>query len=127
VAVNTARDLVADGHNVTHVITAGAPASQVLADLPHSVQVLSIENAGDPVPHLDGSPNPDRANVTTVTIHHGQPALADNHDLQKSYLPGAADVDASTDRSVRAYLDGLQPQFNAASSTTYTYVISRGF
>jgi pimeloyl-ACP methyl ester carboxylesterase len=127
VAVNTARDLVAQGQRVSHVITAGAPASAVLADLPHSVQVLSIENHGDLVPHLDGSANPDLGNVTTVTVHHDHPSVLGNHDLDTSYVPGAADIDASDDPSVRSYLAGLHGQLNASSSTTYTYVITRGF
>jgi hypothetical protein len=127
VAVNTARDLVASGQNVTHVITAGAPISDVVKALPSSVQVLALENSGDLVPHVDGSANPDLGNVTTVTLDHDHRSADQNHSLDKSYLPGAADVDASNDPSVRAYLNGLQGQLTATTGTTYTYVVSRGF
>ena len=127
IAVNTARDLVAAGQNVTHVITAGAPISGVVKALPSSVQVLALENSGDLVPHVDGSANPDLGNVTTVTLDHDHRSVVDNHALDKSYVPGAADVDASDDPSVRAYLAGLQGQLTATTGTTYTYVVSRGF
>jgi hypothetical protein len=127
VAVNAARDLVAAGQNVTHVITAGSPISTVVKSLPSSVQVMALENSGDVVPHLDGSANPDLGNVTTVTVNHDQHSILSNHDLDSSYVPGAEDVDASSDPSVRTYLDGLQAQLTASSSTTYTYVVTRGF
>ncbi len=127
IAVNTARDLAAEGHNVTHVITAGAPISQVVTELPSSVQVMALENKADVVPHLDGSANPDLGNVTTVQVNHDQGSVGDNHSLDKSYVPGAGDVDASDDPSVRAYLAGLREQLSADSSTTYSYVVTRGF
>jgi hypothetical protein len=127
IAVNTARDLAAEGHNVTHVITAGAPISQVVNELPPSVQVMALENKADAVPHLDGRPNPDLGNVTTVQINHDHGSIGANHDLDESYVPGAADVDASNDASVRAYLDSLQQQLDATSSITYSYEITRGF
>lgn len=127
IAVNAARDLVAAGQNVTHVITAGSPISSVVKSLPSSVPVMALENSGDVVPHVDGSANPDLGNVTTVTLNHDQHSILSNHDLDKSYVPGAEDVDASSDPSVRAYLDGLQAQLTASSSTTYTYVVTRGF
>jgi pimeloyl-ACP methyl ester carboxylesterase len=125
IAVNTARDLTARGRNVSHVITAGAPISSVARHLPSSVQVLAVENQGDIVPHLDGSPNPDRATLTTVTVHHDHRNVTANHDLDKSYLPGAADIDASDDPSVRAYLDGLAAQLGAGSVTAHSYVVTR--
>jgi len=125
IAVNTARDLTAEGRNVSHVITAGAPISSVAEKLPRSVQVLAVENRGDIVPHLDGALNPDVGSITTVTIEHDQHDVLANHDLDGSYLPGAADIDASDDPSVRSYLDGLSDQLNASTSTTYTYVITR--
>jgi pimeloyl-ACP methyl ester carboxylesterase len=52
-------------YNITNVVTTGAPVSQF--NPPPHVQVLSIEHAQDPVPRLDGQPNPDRANWTTIT------------------------------------------------------------
>ena len=52
-------------HQVTHVVTAGSPVARF--PVPGQVSVLSLENAQDPVPHLDGSRNPDRAGWTTVT------------------------------------------------------------
>jgi hypothetical protein len=127
VAVNAARDLVHSGYDVSHVITAGAPISQVLGTLPRSVQVLALENADDVVPHLDGAPNPDPSNVITATVHHPQDSVGDNHSLDKVYVPGAADVDAQDDPSLRRYLDGLSGQLSATSATTNTYVVTRGF
>ena len=105
VAVNAARAAVASGeYRVTHVITAGSPIAITAGRVPSSVKVLALENDGDAVPCLDGAANPGRGNVTTVTVHHHDGSLLANHDLSKSYLPGARDVDASTDTSVEDYL-----------------------
>jgi Lipase (class 3) len=126
IAVSAARDLTHSGEfTVSHVVTAGAPISGVVAALPRSVQVLAIENRGDVVPHLDGGVNPDRGNVTTVTVHHNRDDVLANHDLNQSYLPGAADVQASDDASVRAFLNGMRPVFGATTVATHAYVVTR--
>jgi hypothetical protein len=128
VAADTARHLAASREfNVTHVVTAGAPIGVVAGGVPGRVDVLAIENEGDVVPHLDGAANPDRVNVTTATTRRDHGNVGANHDLDLSYVPGAADVDASDDPSVRAYLAGLDGFFDARSVQTHAYVISRGY
>jgi hypothetical protein len=52
------------GFTITNVVTYGSPIADF--DIPSSVHVLSIENMQDPVPRLDGKPNPDRPNWVTV-------------------------------------------------------------
>ena len=93
--------------------------------MPGSVKVLALENDGDAVPCLDGAANPGRGNVTTVTVHHHDGSLVDNHDLSKSYLPGARDVDASTDTSVEDYLASASGYLEATSVQTKTYRVSQ--
>ncbi len=128
VAVNAATRLAHTGEfRVSRVISAGAPISALVDRVPASVQVLALENAGDVVPHLDGRPNPDRPNVTTVTVHHDYGDVRRNHDLGDSYLPGAADVAASSDPSVRAYLQGLAPFLDATAIQTRRFVITRSY
>ena len=128
VAVNAATRFAQTGEfHVGRVITAGAPIGATVDGVPNSVQVLALENAGDVVPHLDGQPNPDRPNVTTVTLHHDYGDIGRNHDLSDSYLPGATDVAASSDPSVRAYLVGLAPFFNATAVRTQRFLISRTY
>jgi len=95
--------------------------------IPRPVQVLALENAGDVVPHLDGQPNPDRPNITTVTLHHDHGDIGRNHDLTDSYIPGATDVAASSDPSVRAYLGGLMPFLSATTIQTQRFLISRTY
>ncbi len=51
-------------HRVTHVLTTGAPVGAF--PVPDAVQVLSVENAADPVPGLDLTPNPVRPSWVTV-------------------------------------------------------------
>jgi hypothetical protein len=126
VAVNAARDAVASGqYRVTHVITAGSPIAITAGGLPSSVKVLAMENDGDAVTCLDGAPNPDRSNVTTVAVQHNHGSLRDDHDLRTSYLPGARDIDASTDRSVEDYLASAADYLAAASVQTKTYRVSQ--
>jgi hypothetical protein len=128
VAVNAATRLAHTGEfRVSRVISAGAPISALVDRVPASVQVLALENAGDVVPHLDGRPNPDRPNVTTVTVHHDYGDVRRNHDLGDSYLPGAGDVAASSDPSVRAYLQGLAPFLDATAIQTRRFVITRSY
>jgi pimeloyl-ACP methyl ester carboxylesterase len=126
VAVNAAtRFATTREFHVSRVIAAGAPISALVDRVPESVNVLALENAGDVVPHLDGQPNPDRANVTTATVHRDYGDIAHNHDLTDSYLPGADDVAASSDPSVAAYLDGLAPFLSATAARTRRFLITR--
>jgi pimeloyl-ACP methyl ester carboxylesterase len=128
IAVNTARDAIAGGEfNVTHVITAGAPIGGTVGALPPTVAVLALENQGDIVPETDGRPNPDRPNVTTVTVHHDHGAVVPNHDLDQSYLPGASDVEASDNPSVQAYLASIDGFLDGDTSTTQRLLITRTF
>ncbi|MGI8761978.1 MAG: hypothetical protein ACR2LF_11940 [Jatrophihabitantaceae bacterium] len=130
VAVRTAQDATTRGQfNVTHVLTAGAPVGRTVGAVPKSVQVLALENREDVVPHLDGADNPDRANVTTVTVHRGDGSIGGNHDLDETYLPGAADADAaaSTDPALRAFLSGASGYLDARAVRTERYVITRRY
>jgi pimeloyl-ACP methyl ester carboxylesterase len=128
VAVTTATSCARSGRfRVSHVVTAGAPIGLAAARLPGSVQLLAIENRNDVVPHLDGRTNPDRVNVTTVTVHRGDGAIIDDHDIEKSYQPGAADVDASGNPSVRTFVSGADGFFTATSVQTRRYVITRRY
>jgi hypothetical protein len=128
VAVDAAKHLASTGEcRVTHVVTAGAPIGLVAGGIPSSVDVLAIENEGDLVPHLDGAENPDRVNVTTVTTRHDHGNVRANHDLDVSYVAGSADVDASDDPSVRAYIDTLSGFLTARSVHTRRYLITRSY
>lgn len=128
VAVQTALACAQSGRfRVTHVVTAGSPVGLIVSTLPGSVRVFALENHNDLVPHLDGRTNPDQVNVTTATVNRGSGAIIDDHDLASSYLPGASDVDASDDPSIRSFLSGARGFFEATSVQTHTYVISRGY
>ena len=87
------------GYHVTDVVTAGSPTAQ-LAGFPAGSHVLSLEQEGDVVPELDGSPNPDSVQQTTVTFdaHPGAGVVA--HHAYGVYEQGAALVDGSTDPSI---------------------------
>jgi hypothetical protein len=92
------------GHRVTQVVTAGSPVARF--PVPDDVSVLSLENAQDPVPHLDGSANPDRATWTTVTRD-----LAGDRDVDGS--PFAGHDYAEYAETARA-LDSVPPGENAS-------------
>jgi hypothetical protein len=108
---------------VTNVVTAGSPLAKL--PTPGSVNVLALENDGDIVPHLDGAANADRTNLTTVTVHHRHRLALDNHDLQKSYLPGAEDIAASTNKSVRDAVKSLQPFLDGRAVQTEVFHVER--
>ncbi|MGE9807410.1 hypothetical protein [Janibacter sp. G1551] len=103
-------------HRVTHVATTGAPVARFA--VPASVQVLAMEHDRDPVPRLDGRPNPDRA--TWVTVRRDPAADVDGaagtgrrsaaaHHERALYARTADLVDASTDPSLRAWRDSAAP------------------
>jgi len=106
VAAQAAHDSGTGGFNfnVTHVLTAGSPIGRV--DIPANVQVLSLENSHDIVPHLDAAPHPDRPNPPTVTFDNQLGTIGDDHSTDRSYLPAAQALDTSTDPSVTAYRNG---------------------
>jgi hypothetical protein len=128
VAVTTARDAMRSGEfRVTHVVTAGAPIGRTVGQLPASVEVLALENAEDVVPHLDGAANPDEPNVTTASSSRGDATLGGDHGLTESYVPVAADVQASRNRSVRDFLASAKGYFQATRVETHTYQIQRRY
>src|SRR5262249_52748251 len=65
--------------------------------------------------------------VTTVTVHHDHGAIIANHDINASYVPGAADIDASRAPSVAAYLSGLAGFLTAGTARTRRYLITRSY
>ncbi|MGH8960057.1 MAG: alpha/beta fold hydrolase, partial [Jatrophihabitantaceae bacterium] len=126
VAVALARDAVRSRRfNVTHVVTAGSPIGKFVGQLPAGVQVLALENRHDVVPHLDAKQNPDLPNVTTATFDLDNGTVGDDHGIDTSYEPGAAEVDASDDAAIRAFVEGAGGYFGASSVHTHRYVITR--
>ncbi|SDI96516.1 Lipase (class 3) [Frankineae bacterium MT45] len=129
VAVNTAHDLSRSGEfQVSHVVTAGSPIAGTVGELPANVRVLAIENDSDIVPMLDGAVNPDRPNVTTVTVTHRYDDIDASHALETAYVPGANDIDADGRRypSVAEFLQGIHGFVSSESIVTQTFHIARG-
>jgi hypothetical protein len=94
------------GFHVTDVVTAGSPTAQV-AGFPPGTHVLSLEQQGDIVPALDGAPNPDSVEQTTVVFdaHPADGVVA--HHSYDAYEQGAGLVDASRDPSVVSAVQSL--------------------
>jgi hypothetical protein len=126
VAINAARRAAASGRfRVTHVVTAGSPIGRVARTLPASVQVLALENAADVVPHCDAADNPDRPNLTTVTVDEQHHDIVANHDLVESYEPAAADADASGNASIRAFTKSAHGFLTGSAMHTHAYWLTR--
>ncbi|MGH8901177.1 MAG: alpha/beta hydrolase [Egibacteraceae bacterium] len=124
VAVRTANSFVASGRfAVTHVVTAGSPVA--VMPVPRTVQVLSLENAHDIIPHLDAGDNPDAPNRTTVTFDRQLGTVGDNHALNLSYGIAANELDASNDPSVQAYRDSADAFFQGDRMASNVYQVSR--
>ncbi|MGH3854907.1 MAG: alpha/beta hydrolase [Pseudonocardiaceae bacterium] len=124
VAARAANDFVTSGqYNVTHVVTAGSPIGRI--PIPDKVQVLSLENSGDIVPHLDASDNPATANRTTVTFDNQTGSIDGNHELKGNYVTAAGRLDSSTDPSVRAFRDSANNFLNGSRVQTHQYQVKR--
>jgi hypothetical protein len=91
--------------NITNVVTAGAPTSQV-DGFPDGSHVLSLENKGDIVPLLDGADNPDSTQQVTVQFDDHETSVAGNHDLSH-YADGAWSADNSDNASIQEQLESL--------------------
>ncbi|MGH3831160.1 MAG: alpha/beta fold hydrolase [Pseudonocardiaceae bacterium] len=122
VAARAANDFVTSGqYNVTHVVTAGSPIGRI--PISDKVQVLSLENSGDIVPHLDASDNPATANRTTVTFDNQTGSIGGNHELKDNYVTAAGQLDSSTDPSVRAFRDSANNFLDGSRVQTYQYQV----
>ncbi|HRD64349.1 MAG TPA: hypothetical protein PL137_25850, partial [Nocardioides sp.] len=87
------------GYHITDAITAGSPTAQV-HDLPPGAHLLSLEQRGDIVPELDGAPNPDTVEQTTVLFDADPvPGVIEHHGINL-YEQGAGLVDHSSDPSI---------------------------
>jgi pimeloyl-ACP methyl ester carboxylesterase len=107
------------GYHVTDVVTAGSPTAQVTG-FPAGTDVLSLEQEGDIVPELDGAPNPDTVQQTTVTFdaHPGDGIVA--HHSYAAYEEGAGLVDSSTNPSVVAAVQSLHDHGYLGTGGTVT-------
>lgn len=124
VAARAANDFVSNGDfNVTHVVTAGSPVGRM--PIPDGVQVLSLENSGDIVPHLDAADNPRSDNRTTVTFDNQSGTVGGNHAIQGNYADAAHQLDASNDPSVRRFQDSASVYTGGVSVETHQYKVER--
>lgn len=110
------------GFTVTHLVTAGSPIG--LAPVPASVTVLSLQNAGDLVPELDGADNPRRGNWITVRTSRGDSSVLGRHSVQ-AYLAGAGDLDSSTDGSLAQWRRSAAGFLTADQVSTQVFEIRR--
>jgi hypothetical protein len=102
VAMRAAEQSAKDGRfTVTHVVTAGSPVARM--DVPHGVQVLSLENRYDLVPRLDGQPPPPAANRVTVMFDAQSHDVGRNHAMESTYLPAAREIDDQQQTSLSSW------------------------
>ena len=124
VAARAANDFVTSHEfNVTHVVTAGSPVGRM--PVPDSVQMLSLENSGDIVPHLDAAENPASDNRTTVTFDNQSGTVGGNHAITGNYADAARQLDSSTDPSVRHFEDSASVFVTGNSVETHQYKVTR--
>ncbi len=117
-AVRAATEL--DGrYAITHVVTAGSPVGGM--PVPPGTEVLSLENAHDLVPHLDGRANGDGAHHITVVFDAQHGSAGENHSTTTSYVPGAAALDLALEQdeadAVQAWLDSAGAFFGGQGET----------
>jgi hypothetical protein len=123
VAARLAAVLTADRqYRVTHLVTAGAPVGSIR--VPGSVSVLALENAGDPVPQLDGADNPARPNWLTVRLPAGaDPALTGHSTV--SYLAGVQRLAGCQDPGLDRWRAGAAGFLTANDTHTRVFQVRR--
>lgn len=87
--------------------------------------MLSLENSGDIVPHLDASDNPATANRTTVTFDNQTGSVGGNHELAGNYVTAAGQLDSSTDPSVQEFRNSANNFLNGSQVQTHQYQVKR--
>jgi len=123
-----------DRYDVRAVVTGGSPIARF--DIPGSVAVLALEHDQDAVPMLEGRENPDRPSWITVerdlarapvgdpdpehpeATQHAPPRHLGAAHGTDAYAQTGALVDASTDPSVRVWLDEQASFFRGGGTTT---------
>lgn len=124
VAARAAHDFVSNGQfNVTHVVTAGSPVGRM--PIPDGIQVLSLENSNDIVPHLDAAENPASDNRTTVKFDNQHGTVGGNHQIGGNYADVAHQLDSSTDPSVRRFRESAGVFTGGVSVETHQYHVGR--
>lgn len=131
VAATLASDptLVRDLH-IKGLVTGGSPIGRMPID--PSVSVLAVEHTQDPVPMLDGTANPDRANWTTVRQElssdqvlgkdSGRPEVFNAHGTQQ-YVSTGNVIDASKQGGLVDWREANSQFFGGtATSTVYDLV-----
>lgn len=94
-AMDLAADPTLGRFDIRAVITVGSPVAA--HDVPSRVQTLHLETSHDAVPTLDGRPNPDAPNRTTVTV-----------DLEAGHAFGDAADTPSGAHAVGVYADAAR-------------------
>lgn len=122
-AGSLADPVTGERYNVTHVVTAGSPVGGI--DVPDNVQVLSMENRGDIVPHLDARENPNSDNRVNVVFDNQSGTAGGNHAIQGNYTDAGDQLDASTDPSVRAWMDSAGNFLGGTSVDASKYQVVR--
>jgi len=87
--------------------------------------VLSLENLGDPVPHLDGADNPARPNWLTAGLPStsGDPALS-RHSIE-TYLADAPELDRCRDPGLGRWRAGAAGYLDARTVHTQVFQVRR--
>jgi pimeloyl-ACP methyl ester carboxylesterase len=106
-------------YQVAGLISFGGPISQFGLEVP----VISLQNHGDPVPHLSGQVNPMAANWVTASNPGEYASVIDAHKMA-SYVESAKELDQSSDAGFRRIHDqlGIQPD---KPGMRYVFELSR--
>lgn len=94
-------------YSVAGIVTFGSPIAG--KSIQPEVQMLAFEHSNDPVPKLDGQPNPIAKNLLTVTRRMDAPGLdspIEAHEMS-GYQQTAGQADLSRDLRLRAKLRWL--------------------
>lgn len=70
----------ADKYRIPQVVTAGSPIGK-FTEIPKHTRVLALEAHDDPVPKLDGQPNPNEPQWRTHTRFQGSGSMAGAHNV----------------------------------------------
>ena len=106
-------------YQVAGLISFGGPISQFGLEVP----VISLQNHGDPVPHLSGQVNPLASNWVTASNPGEYASVIDAHKMA-SYVDSARELDQSDDPGFRRIHEqiGIQPN---KPGMRYVFELSR--
>ena len=106
-------------YNFVTLTTFGSPTGTY--KIPEHIQTMHFENLSDPVPALDGKPNPINQNRTTVYFNTNNTKISNSTHDQTMYSQMTKNIENSDTKSIQKWIKSRQPFMQPQNPKNETY------